>query len=366
MNRPEADAQSKDVCRSRVPRALVYFFATACLVWVFHDVHPRQLFTAMSIANWGFVMLAVSVDILTYILQGIRWKLLLAPVGRLSILRTTQAIYAGLFTNELVPLRLGELVRAFLVSRWLSSRFPPVVPSMVMERCLDAFWLATGIAVAAVFLPLPRNLIKAGEVLGSIVLLAALLFAWTISRPGQLECHDHAPSSRVLRALSRFASQLTEGFREIGFSYRLGIAVLFSAGMLGCQTLALWFLMLACRVGLPLAAATIILLVIRLGTALPNAPANVGSFQFFCVLAFSLFGVEKTVAAGFSIVYFLVLTIPLWILGLLAISRAGISFSAIRVGVAALRHDARPAQKIGINGLPEKDPWSRSTRPKIS
>jgi uncharacterized protein (TIRG00374 family) len=160
MNRPEADAQgaaqAKDVCRYRIQRALVSVFAIACLVWVFHDVHPRQLFAAMSIANWGFVMLAISVDILTYILQGIRWKLLLAPVGSLSILRTTQAIYAGLFTNELVPLRFGELVRAFLVSRWLSSRFPPLVPSMVIERCLDAFWLAAGIAVAATLVPVPR------------------------------------------------------------------------------------------------------------------------------------------------------------------------------------------------------------------
>ena len=348
MNRPEADAQGaaqgKDVCRSRVQRALVYVFAIACLLWVFHDIYPRQLFAAMSIANWGFVILAISVDILTYILQGIRWKLLLAPVGRLSILRSTQAIYAGLFTNELVPLRFGELVRAFLVSRWLSSRFPPVVPSMVIERCLDAFWLAAGIAVAATLMPLPRNLIKAGEVLGGIVLLAALLFAGMVSRTGkEFECSDHVSSSRVLRGLSGFASQLAGGLRDIGFSYRLYLAVLLSGGMLVCQALALWFMMQACRIGLPLAAATIILLVIRLGTALPNAPANVGSFQFFCVLAFSLFGVEKTLAAGFSIIYFLTLTIPLWILGLLALSRSGIALSTIRVGVAALRHDAGPA-----------------------
>ena len=66
-----------------------------------------------------------------------------------------------------------------------------------------------------------------------------------------------------------------------------------------------------------------------------NAPANIGSFQFFCVLALSLFGVEKTTAAGFSIMYFLTLTVPLWILGLLAISRCGLSLSTIRIDLAA-------------------------------
>jgi glycosyltransferase 2 family protein len=344
MNRPGADPQGKDLRRSRVQRAMVYTLATACLVWVFHDVHPRQLLAAMSIANWRFVMLAIIFDILTYILQGVRWKLLLAPVGRLSILRTTQAIYAGLFTNEVVPLRFGELVRASLVSRWLSSRFAAIVPSMVIERCLDAFWLAAGIAVAAIFVPLPKDLIKAGDVLGVIALLAALLFAWIVFRTGkESECGDYVSTSRVRMGLSHFASQLTGGFRDIGISYRLCLAVLLSAGMLVCQALALWFMMLACRIGLPLSAGMIILLVVRLGTALPNAPANVGSFQFFCVSALSLFGIEKTVAAGFSIVYFLALSVPLWLVGLLAISRSGIALSKIRVGVAAIQGGADPA-----------------------
>jgi hypothetical protein len=80
--------------------------------------------------------------------------------------------------------------------------------------------------------------------------------------------------------------------------------------------------MLACLIKLSIGAAAIVFLVIRLGTALPNAPANVGSFQFFTVLGLRLFGEEKTVAAGFSIVYFLALTVPLWVLGLLAISAA--------------------------------------------
>jgi hypothetical protein len=72
------------------------------------------------------------------------------------------------------------------------------------------------------------------------------------------------------------------------------------------------------------------LLILRLGTTMPNAPANVGSFQFFSVLALRLFGVEKTVAVGVSIVYFISLTIPLWILGLLAIAGTGLSLATMR------------------------------------
>jgi glycosyltransferase 2 family protein len=324
-----------------VKRAMAYAFALACLVWVFHDVSGRGLLAAMSIAKWRFAALAIIVDILTYILQGVRWKLLLSPLGRLSSWRTTQAIYAGLFTNELVPLRFGELVRAFLVSRWLSTRFTLVLPSIVVERFLDTFWLAGAIVLAAILVPLPKEFVEAGYALGGIVFLAASLFLWLVFRKTKgFEDGASGSRSRLTRGLSRLTSQLACGFREIGASDRIALAALLSAGMLICQVLAFWFILLGCRIDLPLWAGTIALLIIRLGTAIPNAPGNVGSFQFFCVLALRFFGVGKTVAAGFSITYFLILTIPLWIIGLLAISNAGISVSTIRAEAAAFRYDS--------------------------
>ena len=62
-----------------------------------------------------------------------------------------------------------------------------------------------------------------------------------------------------------------------------------------------------------------VLLVINLGVSLPNAPANVGAYQFFCVLGLSVFQVEKTTATGFSIFAFLALTFPFVFLGFAAL-----------------------------------------------
>jgi uncharacterized protein (TIRG00374 family) len=320
---------------------LAYAFGLACLVWVFHDIDPRRLLAAMSIGNWWFIVLAIIVDVLTFVLQGLRWKLLLAPVGRLSSLRATQAIYAGLFTNELVPLRFGELVRAFLVSRWLSKPFASVLPSIVVERFLDGVCLTAAIGLAAILVPLPRQFIAAGYTLGCVVLLAAALLLWLVYRRAKGSQRDVRSSpSRLVSGLSRFFSEFASGLRAIGTPQRITFAALLSAGMLTCQVLALWFILLGCRIHLSLLAGAIILLIVRLGTAIPNAPANIGSMQFFTVLALELFGVEKTIAAGFSITYFLVLTIPLWVIGLFAISNAGINIAAIRSEARVLHRDS--------------------------
>jgi uncharacterized protein (TIRG00374 family) len=282
--------------------------------------------------------------VLTYWLQGVRWKLLLSPLGRISALRSTQGIYAGLFTNEVVPLRVGELVRAYLASRWLSASMVAVLPSMMVERFLDALWLATGIGLAAIAVRLPKDLTRVGDVLGILVLAATAVFLWIVLRRERELEHGSARVSAT--GLKGAIGRLAEGLREIGRGKRFYLAALLSAGMLLCQALALWFLMWACAIRLPLVAAAITMLVVRLGTAVPNAPANVGSFQFFTVLALSLFGIDKTVAAAFSVVDFVVLTAPLWILGLWAISRTGMSLSAIRAEIARLwRSPSQPHRR---------------------
>jgi glycosyltransferase 2 family protein len=316
----------------------MYVLALAALVWVFHDVHPQRLLATMVIKDWWYLAVAVAVDILTYALQGARWSLLLLPVGKLRPIKATQAIYAGLFTNEILPLRLGEVVRAYLASRWVDAGVSSVVPSMLVERLLDGLWLSLGIAYAATVVPLPGKLVDAGGVLAAIVVLAAGVFVWIVyRRERKLE---HGEQSHSRSGLESATSKFAAGIAAIGISRRLFVAALLSGGMLLCQGLAAWFMMLSLGIKLPLSAAATVMIIVRLGTSIPNAPANAGSFQFFTVLAMGLFGVDKTMAAGYSLVDFFVLTTPLWLLGLAAVWQTGMSFSSLRK--AALGYPKSP------------------------
>jgi hypothetical protein len=76
-----------------------------------------------------------------------------------------------------------------------------------------------------------------------------------------------------------------------------------------------------------------VLLIVHFGTAIPNAPSNIGTYQFFTVLGLMLFGVDKTTATGFSVAVFVILTVPLWVIGFIAVSRTGMSFRDIRSAI---------------------------------
>ena len=103
--------------REHVRTVAGYMIAGACLVWVFHDVEVEPMLRAVREVRWTWIALAVAVDILSYITQAFRWKFLLTPIGDVRWLDATQAIYAGLFVSEVLPMRPGEVLRAFIVSR---------------------------------------------------------------------------------------------------------------------------------------------------------------------------------------------------------------------------------------------------------
>jgi len=182
------------------------------------------------------------------------------------------------------------------------------------------------VGVTALAVPLPSQLERAAEVLGvSTLALTVGLTVW-LMRPGTAA----VGGSRVRRAFQVLEVEL----REIGLSKRSYAAFVASGVLPAAQAGAFWCAMKAYHLQLPGWAAVVVFLVVRLGTMVPNAPANIGSFQFFCVLGLMLFRIDKTVATGFSLAMFLVLTVPLWLLGMLAFGRSGMSLATVKQQLA--------------------------------
>jgi glycosyltransferase 2 family protein len=318
---------------------LGYVVAVACLVWVFHDIRPAGLLPRMIRLNWGWAAAAVFFDIIGYLCQGWRWQLLLRPVGKLSVVRTSQAIYVGLFTNEVLPLRFGELVRAYLAARWIPADFVAIIPSMAVERLFDGVWLALGIGLAAIFVPLPEDLLEAGDLLGVIVILATALFLYIVFRKRSVKSRqkrEYLSRWKLWQWLNGVTIRFAEGLRGIGTSGTLFRTFTLTLFFLGCQVLAFWFAMLAYDLRYSIWVGALVFLIVHLGTAIPNAPANVGTFQFFTVVGLTFFGVDKTLATGFSVVVFMLLTIPLWVIGFLALSRSGMTLRSLQEEIRRL------------------------------
>lgn len=273
----------------------------------------------------SWILAAVLTDIAVYCVQGWRWSLLLSPLGSLPAWRTMQAIYVGLFANELLPLRPGEVIRSFLQSRWSGVPFSVVVSSVVIERLFDGIWLIASFFVASFFVQLPELLVVGSRILAVLLVAIACLLAFAILAVDRVE-------RWMQRTLwTRGFHHLLAAVASMSKSPSFYQSFLLSGLYLGLQAAPIYFLSQGFGLGLTLGECAILLVIVRLGAVPPQAPGNVGTFQWLVVMGVMLFGVEREIAVGYATLLFLVITVPLWVVGFMALLATKMKLSQLRL-----------------------------------
>jgi glycosyltransferase 2 family protein len=324
------------------PRLLLivgYGLATICLVWVLHDFHIMQELHQIASVSWKWVVLGMACDVLSYGIQALRWKFLLAPFRKVRLSRSIRAVYSGLFANLVFPLRPGEVLRSYLLSNSEGITIGRILGSVGVERFVDLVIATAALAVVSLFVELPRRFQRVADTLAIVTLVLLTIVALVILYLEIKLGSSPPPHGERRRLPGKFMAVLTD-LHAIGTSSSFYAAVLMSLLMPFCQVLGMWAVMRSYHLRLSLLAAVVVLLIVNLGVSLPNAPANVGSYQFFCVLGLSVFDVEKSSAAGFSFFALVALTLPLAVLGFTALLRSGMSLRSMREKVKGLPRKA--------------------------
>jgi uncharacterized protein (TIRG00374 family) len=315
--------------------ALGYVISAASLVWVYWGFDWKTELPKFARADWHWVVVGLASEIAVYVCQGWRWSLLLRPVGEIGILRSAQSVFIGLLANEVLPFRTGEVVRGYVQAKWARIPLSVSLSSIVVERLFDGIILVTGFYITTVFVEVPGYLRDISLTLVVVLLIAAALIAYTMFH----KHHAHATVSR-----SRWANVLwhvVEGLHAMGNSHWFVASAAVSVVYLALQVLPFYGLMRAYDLDLSLGAAAVVLVVVRIGTILPQAPGNVGVFQIFSVVGLMLFGVGKAEAASFATILFVAITVPLWLGGAVAAALAGVRVKDLQEKAnASLQHAA--------------------------
>jgi glycosyltransferase 2 family protein len=295
----------------------------ACLIWVYRGFDWKRELPRIWATDMRWVAVAVIADILVYVTQGWRWALLLRTIEDTSVWRSVQFIYIGLFANEVLPFRSGEIIRSYLQAKWLEIEFGVVISSVVIERLIDGIWLILAFSACAHFIHLPKLLVEGSVVLAVVLIFFAALLAIAVF----LKHHAHAAVRQ-----SRWKEKLwhvVEGLNAMGSSKSFYAAVAVSVLYLALQVLPIWALMRGYGLSMTVGQAAVVLIILRLGSIPPQAPGNVGSFQALTKLGLMMFGVDKATATGFATLLFFVVTVPLWLAGFIALAATGMNLKEL-------------------------------------
>ncbi|MGH9720865.1 MAG: lysylphosphatidylglycerol synthase transmembrane domain-containing protein, partial [Bryobacteraceae bacterium] len=228
---------------------LCYVVSIVSLIWVFKDFKLKEALQDFVALDWRFVTIAVVSDLSIYLCGGWRWTVLLRPVARAGFWRAVQAIYIGLYANEILPLRPGELIRCYLLGLWNDIPMSMALSSAAWERILEGLWLVLGFAITIVLVPKAAH---GGTLLGVGFAILAVLLVVIASRRRAVDWasrRSHLPG---------FLRHVIEGIHVMGNRRTIAVASLASLAYLVLQIIPVWALMQAYGLDLSFWVASVV------------------------------------------------------------------------------------------------------------
>ena len=307
--------------------------AGAFLYLAFRHVPLGDLLEALVRFDLRWLVPAFAISLTLQVFRAWRWQLELRPLERIGLGRLWVVTSVAYMAINLLPVRLGEFVRPWLLSRRSRVTFSNVVGNLVVEKTMDSIVILVYILVGlltAKHLPL---WVRRGAIFpaaGATLLAALVGLLWWKGEPF------------VDRWVVRFLPErFGAGLKRVTRAILDGMLILPDGRLLAgvfVVSLALWFLpvlssyVIICAFGfhVPFSAALIVFIFIGFGTALPNAPGMIGTYQYACVLALGLFGVDQTAALAYGLVLNAIQLLTLVAQGLVALPLAGVNLADFR------------------------------------
>lgn len=318
-------------------RLLGGLLLTAFFLWLaLRNVDIAAVRDALRHAQYGYLLPAMLCGALGYCLRTLRWKLILAPTKHVPFGRLFPVLMTGFATNNLLPARIGEFVRALLLGRREGVSRSLALATVVVERVCDGLTLIALMTVALLLAPLPVSDPKlelversATVIFGTatVGLVALLLFPVPVLALARffLRPLPRAVGGRIEDLLNSFIQGLHALRSPLALARIAGLSLLVWLAEGGTYA----FVMLAFPLDLArsewLAAAVFLLVFVNLGIMIPSAPGYIGTYQFFATLALGAFGVQAALAVGLSFVAHALQYSFITGVGLLCIWRLGLS-----------------------------------------
>jgi len=273
-------------------------------------------------------------------MRAMRWRLILPNPETLSIPRLVDATVIGFFASFVLPLRAGEIIRPYVLSRWQPVPFSSALASIMIERLADSVCLLSMMLLCLNQLAeVPPLVIAGAQALGLLTFILIAIVAASYAWPGRMESIFHWFSDRLLGRFSRGTAErinrmITEffcGLRVISSFWQLVKVMLWSFAM--WLLVAFWYQSLMWAFGeFPnLWVGMMLNVMIALAVAAPSAPGFIGTFQIGCIIALStVYGYSREFAMAFSVVGHVMQMVFNVTAGLIVLHMRGLTFRQLR------------------------------------
>jgi uncharacterized protein (TIRG00374 family) len=280
------------------------------LVLALQRVDLRAFLDELRNVNYLWLVPSAMCTLAGYILRTVRWRVILSGAARAPLSTLFPVLIMGFATNNLLPGRLGEFWRAYLLGRKRNVRKTLALASVVVERVFDGLTLIAILVVVSFAIQLP-------ELGRNIELLAAAIFFGATAALGVLLWKPALVQVPLRRVLAPFhggvagwlearLETFVDGLGPLRRAPILGTAALLSAGVWFFEYGSYVLLSRGLSLNVPgnheLAALGLALVTINLGIMVPSGPGYVGTQEFFGTAALNVVGANAQAALALVVV----------------------------------------------------------------
>lgn len=291
------------------------------LVLFFWRTDLSELGDALAQANYWWVIPAIAIWFVSAALRSLRWHYLLRGLAALGTATLYPIVIIGYMANNLLPLRTGELVRAYVLGERHQVSKVSTVGTIAVERVFDGVVLVSFLLIAGAILGLSEELEVLAAVMTAAFALLLPLFVYVASSP-----------ERARRWTERLAGLLPHSLRE----RTQGLVDSFVSGLQCLQSPSLVLLVLATSTGAWLLEATMYYLIglsfdinegfaaylmvaaaANLAITLPSTSGGIGPFELLAKETLTFLGVNSAVAGAYAVALHGFLLLPVIVAGLI-------------------------------------------------
>lgn len=292
-----------------------FWLGIACsalfLFLAFRKVQWAELGSTLQSVDWRYLLVATAVFILKQFVRGLRWHILLIPLGQLRTMDAFAYLNIGLMANNLLPFRAGEIARAVLLGQRKGFSKSAVLGTIVVERLVDVLVLAALAVLLMLVMPIPSLVKQSALALGGVGCLG-VAGLWVVAGrvfpsdklvlPRPSESNGNPKLGGLAEKVRILVRSFASGLASLRSPLQAAVAVCYSTLAWALAVGFAWLVLQACHLDLPWEAALMVILVVNFGTAIPSSPGFIGVAHFLAVLALEPWELPRSAALGFAIV----------------------------------------------------------------
>jgi uncharacterized protein (TIRG00374 family) len=305
-------------------RALIGVAISIVALWlVLRSVDLAATAEALRSADWRWIAVLLGFLFVDLGIRAWRWQRLLVPIAPVPYLHTLAYLLVGYLFNNVLPARLGELVRSHYAGDREGISRSTTLGTIVVERVIDLVAVVSVASVAILVLSV-RGIVASAVLVGVAVtgLVAATLAVG-------IAAHRLPGAERIATFAGRYprvrdvVGRLRDGLRVAGRPRTLAEALVLSAISWTCAILGFAAAGQAVGVELTIGQAALLASGVALASAIPAGPANLGTFELAAVTIGAAVGVPESDAFAMALIVHVAILLTTSVGGAIAMLRLG-------------------------------------------